>query len=69
MVAETDAAESYEPIGDPDHVGYGADFYWACTCGDTSRFITTREKARHSAEHHEQYCMDDGDVLVKVTGE
>jgi len=66
MATLTTQAKTYEPHGDPDHVAYGADFTWSCTCGKSSAFVTTKRKAEHRAESHEDYCMHDGTVTVDV---
>jgi len=62
MVSTTKAAKNYTATGDPDHVAYGADFHWTCTCGRSAGFATTKRKATLRAKHHEQYC--NGDVEV-----
>jgi len=64
MVSTTTAATDYEPTGDPEHVAYGADFVYTCTCGKTSPFITTKAKQMHRAKKHERYC--DGTTEVDV---
>lgn len=60
----TDAARNYEPIGDPEHVAYGADFVWTCSCGASSRFATTERKQIVRAQSHTDYC--DGETVVDV---
>ena len=62
----TDAAEDYDPTGDSDHIAYGADFVWRCSCGRTSGTSTIEPRARHRAEAHEEYCMKRGDVTLDV---
>lgn len=66
MVTQTTAAETYDPIGDPKHAAYAADFVFRCSCGKRSSSITTECKQRHRAEKHEQYCMADGEVTLDV---
>lgn len=63
-VTLTTDAQDYEPVGDPEHVAYGADFVWRCTCGASSRFLTTKAKQQARAEAHADYC--DGDTVVDV---
>lgn len=60
----TDAARDYEPTGDSDHVAFGADFVWTCTCGASSAFLTTRRKQEARAQSHADYC--DGETVVDV---
>ncbi len=64
MMQLTDDAEEYSPTGDPNHVDYGQDFVWSCTCGQTSAFVTGKEKAIRRAKAHEQHC--DGETTVDV---
>jgi len=52
----TTQAEQYEPTGDPDHVAYGQDFIWSCSCGQSGNFVTSKNRATGRAEQHEQYC-------------
>jgi len=66
MVSTTDAADDSEPTGDPEHVAYGADFWWSCTCGAAAHHLTRRATAEHAAEEHETYCFVNGDVTVRV---
>jgi len=56
MVSTTDAADDYEPTGDPEHVAYGQAYYWECPCGSGSHFLMGRRKAQSQAEEHERYC-------------
>lgn len=67
MATSTKAADDHTPTGDPDHVAYGADYYWTCTCGASAAHLTDEATAHGAAEHHEQYCYDDGDVTVRVS--
>lgn len=60
----TKAAREYEPTGDPDHVAYGADYRWQCSCGRKSHYVTTERKAKNRASNHERYC--DGETTVDV---
>lgn len=64
LVTLTTAAEQYEPSGDPDHVAYGSDYLWTCTCGASSRFFATRTKQLARAKQHSRYC--DGETEVDV---
>jgi len=66
MATDHDAVADYEPTGDPDHVAYGADYYWTCTCGASANFFTAESKARYRAEQHEQYCRDNGTATIRV---
>ena len=60
----TEAAQKHEPFGDTDHVAYGKDFHWTCSCGSSSAFMTTRQVAESRANAHERYCT--GETTVKV---
>lgn len=57
----------YEPTGDPDHVAYGKDFYWVCTCGASGAHLTTKSRATHRAQRHAEYCRADGTTTVRVS--
>jgi hypothetical protein len=63
-VSVTDEAQSHEPIGDPDHVAYGQDFVWRCSCGQSSAFLAGLDKQTYRAEQHSRYC--DGATCVEV---
>lgn len=65
MPALTDAADAYEPTGDPEHVAYGAAYYWQCTCGASASTLTSQTKATARGRHHARYCA--GRVVVDVT--
>jgi hypothetical protein len=60
----TDDAEAYTPTGDPEHVAYGANYVWSCSCGRGSVFITTRPKAIGRATEHEANCGGTTEVDV-----
>jgi len=64
MPTLTQQAQAYEPTGDPDHVAYGKDFHWRCSCGKTSNFFTSESRAVTRAQSHEDYC--DGTTTVDV---
>jgi len=63
-VSVTDAAQQHQPTGDPDHVAYGQDFYWTCSCGQSSAFLGSLDKQMFRAEQHNEYC--DGATRVEV---
>lgn len=65
MAEITTQAEQHEPTGDSEHVAYGKNYYYRCSCGHTSRFLTTQNKATYRAEQHEEYC--DGETTVEVS--
>lgn len=65
MTTKTQAAKAYEPIGDPDHVSYGEDFVWSCSCGKSCAFVTSEKKAEYRAENHEENCR--GTVTIDTT--
>jgi len=67
MARSTTRADDHEPIGNPEHVAYGKDYYWTCTCGRRASHFTTEDTAHHEAEEHERYCMDNGTTTVKVS--
>jgi hypothetical protein len=58
------AAQNHEPTGDPDHVAYGQDFVWRCSCGQSSAFLARLDKQTYRAEQHSRYC--DGRTRVEV---
>ena len=67
MARSTTRADNHEPSGDPDHVAYGKDYYWTCTCGRQASHFTTENIAHYEAEKHERYCMHDGTATVRVS--
>lgn len=67
MARSTTRADEHSPTGDPDHVAYGQDYYWSCTCGQSAAFMTDEQTAHAKGEKHERYCMDDGIVMVRVS--
>jgi len=67
MVTTTNCADKHSPTGDPDHVAYGQDYYWSCTCGQSAAFMSGKETAEAKGKNHERYCMDDGTVTVRVS--
>ena len=60
----TQAAVNHDPVGDPEHSAYGEDYYWKCSCGQSSSTLTTKSKAEYRAKQHENYCT--GEATVKV---
>jgi len=60
----TEDARKHEPTGDPEHIAYGQDYTWSCSCGRTSEFIYSQKKAERNAEAHERYCG--GETVVDV---
>lgn len=62
----TQAAREYKPTGDPDHVAYGANYTWECSCGRSGRFLTVESKAKNQAHQHEQNCWENGETTVDV---
>jgi len=67
MTETTTRAEEHSSTGDPNHVAYGQDYYWSCTCGRSAAFLTGEETARSKGENHERYCISDGTVTVRVS--
>jgi hypothetical protein len=65
MPHTTQAAKDHEPIGDPDHVSFGENYYWKCSCGRSAPFMTTQKKAVRRGAQHEKYC--EGKVTVEVS--
>jgi len=56
----------HEPTGDPEHIAYGKDYYWRCSCGASAPFITTKDKAKGRGKSHEENCPDNGTVEVQI---
>jgi len=67
MVQTTDDADTHTPTGDSEHVAYGKDYYWTCTCGSFGMCLTTEDTARQQAAHHERHCTDSGTTTVRVS--
>jgi hypothetical protein len=66
MVETTDAADAHEPTGDPEHVAFGSNYYWTCTCGRSAPFMTTQRKAMSRGSEHERHCTGEATVEVSV---
>jgi len=66
MTETTTRADAHTPTGDPEHVAYGQDYYWSCSCGRSAAFLTDEQTAESRGEKHERYCMDGGTVTVRV---
>ena len=66
MATSEPGVDDYEPTGDPEHVAYGKDFWWSCTCGAAAGHLTRRETAEAAAEEHETYCFTGGETTVRV---
>jgi hypothetical protein len=62
----TDDAHDHEPTGDPDHVAFGKNYTWRCSCGNRGVFALTERKATRKARKHESHCP--GETTVDVTG-
>lgn len=66
MATVTSNAESHKPRGDPDHIAYGRDYFWRCSCGKEATRITRKSQAKSAAERHEEYCPKNGTAEVDV---
>ena len=64
MVSMTTQAKEYNPVGDPDHVAYGEQYYWSCSCGLSAPTFGTKSQMQHRGKSHEENC--DGSVTVQV---